>query len=60
MAPTPIISKQDILKASIQIIQEKGMDHVNARSLAKHLNCSTKPLFRIFKNMEDFLIPNFI
>lgn len=53
MPPKPMISKQDIIKAAIQIVQEHGMSNVNARSLAKVLNCSTKPLFRIYKNMEE-------
>lgn len=53
MPPKPIISKQDIIKAAIQIVQESGMSNINARSLAKVLNCSTKPLFRIYKNMEE-------
>ena len=53
MPPTPIITKQDILNAGIQLIRENGIRSVNARSLAKSLRCSTKPLFRIYKNMEE-------
>ena len=53
MPPTPIITKQDILNAGIQLIRENGIRSVNARSLAKSLSCSTKPLFRIYKNMEE-------
>ena len=52
MPPTPIITKQDILNGEIQLIRENGIRRVNARSLAKSLSCSTKPLFRIYKNME--------
>lgn len=53
MPPTPIITKQDIINAGIQLIRENGIRSVNARSLAKSLSCSTKPLFRIYKNMEE-------
>ena len=53
MPPTPIITKQDILNAGIQLIRENGIRSINARSLAKSLSCSTKPLFRIYKNMEE-------
>lgn len=53
MPPTPIITKQDILNSGIQLIRENGIRSVNARSLAKSLSCSTKPLFRIYKNMEE-------
>lgn len=53
MPPTPIITKQDIINAGIQLIRENGIRSINARSLAKSLSCSTKPLFRIYKNMEE-------
>ncbi len=53
MPPKPIISKQDIINAAIQLVRDDGMDSVNARSLASALTCSTKPLFRIYKNMEE-------
>ena len=53
MPPIQIITKQDIIAAGIQLIRENGISSVNARSLAKSLNCSTKPLFRVYKNMEE-------
>ena len=53
MPPVPVITKQDIIAAAFQLIREKGMCSVNARSLAKTLDCSTKPLFRIYENMEE-------
>lgn len=53
MPPKPIISKQDIINAAIQLVRDAGMGCVNARSLAGALTCSTKPLFRIYKNMEE-------
>lgn len=53
MPPKPIISRQDIINTAMQLVREDGMDGVNARSLASALTCSTKPLFRIYKNMEE-------
>ena len=53
MPPKPIISKQDIINAAIQLVRENGINCINARSLANTLNCSTKPLFRIYKNMDE-------
>lgn len=53
MPPKPIIDKNDILNAALELVREKGIEYINARSLAKTLNCSTKPLFRIYENMED-------
>ena len=49
----PIITKQDIINAAIQLVRENGISSVNARNLAKTLNCSTKPLFRIYTNMDE-------
>lgn len=35
------------------IIKEEGIEQLNARYLAKKLDCSTQPIFRNFKNMEE-------
>lgn len=53
MPPKPIIDKNDILIAAIKLVKENGIEYINARSLANALNCSTKPLFRIYENMDD-------
>lgn len=53
MPPKAVVNKEDILNAALRIVRERGMENVNARSLAKELNCSTRPLFRIYENMED-------
>ena len=53
MPPKPIITKQDIINAAIQLVRENGISSINARNLAKTLNCSTKPLFRIYTNMDE-------
>ncbi|MFD2693644.1 TetR/AcrR family transcriptional regulator [Sporolactobacillus shoreicorticis] len=49
----PIINKKDILSAAVKLVRTGGMESLNARSLARSLNCSTKPLFRIYQNMND-------
>ena len=53
MPPKPIIDKNNVMEAAIQLVREKGMDSINARSLAKILGCSTRPLFRIYPNMNE-------
>jgi len=53
MAPKIKISYEDIIKASIAIVREQGMEFVNARSVAAKLNCSIQPLFRTFGTMDD-------
>lgn len=53
MPPKPLISKGDIIKAAVGLVRERGIESINARSLANALNCSTRPLFRIYRNMEE-------
>mgnify|MGYP000348827463 CR=1 FL=1 len=52
MPPKPTTNKEAILNAAISIVRKEGMESVNARSIASALNCSTKPLFRIYENMD--------
>lgn len=47
------ISKDYIVKVAVKMINLKGWDALNARSLAKELSISTKPLYRIYKNMDE-------
>lgn len=53
MPPKAIVSKEDVLQASLVLIKEEGKESLNARNLATRLHCSTNPLFRLYKNMED-------
>lgn len=47
------ISKEHIVKVAVKMVMENGWNSVNARSLAKNLGVSTKPLYRIYKNMDE-------
>lgn len=47
------VTKEDILNAALSILRESGMDAVNARSLAKRLNCSTQPIYCSFRGMDE-------
>ncbi|MDR1550136.1 MAG: WHG domain-containing protein [Hungatella sp.] len=53
MPPKPKITADDILNAALSLIREYGYDSLNARRIAHVLNCSTKPLFRVYDNMES-------
>lgn len=53
MARKEMITKQDIINAAFAILQEEGIEQVTARKLAAKANCSTQPIFRIYKNMEE-------
>ncbi len=47
------ITKGKIINASIEVLRKKGTKGLNARSIAKELNCSTQPIYSTFENMED-------
>lgn len=53
MARKESITKDVIIDAAFSILQEDGIEQVTARKLAARANCSTQPIFRIFKNMEE-------
>lgn len=53
MPPKPIVSKEDVFAAALSLVRSSGMENVNARSVAEVLGCSTKPLFRLYKNMDE-------
>ena len=42
-----------ILERSFAMFCQEGMGAVNARSVAKALNCSTQPIFSYFSGMDD-------
>ncbi|MCM1262619.1 MAG: TetR/AcrR family transcriptional regulator [Butyrivibrio sp.] len=53
MARKETITKTDILNAAFEMTREEGFEHVTARTLAAKAGCSTQPIFRVYKNMEE-------
>lgn len=53
MPATIELSKEHIVKVAVKMVNETGWDSINARSLAKKLRVSTKPLYRIYNNMDE-------
>ena len=47
------MSKDHIVKVAVKMVNDNGWNSVNARSLAKALGISTKPLYRIYNNMDE-------
>lgn len=47
------IDKETIIKGAVKIVEKSGWDSINARDLAKELKISTKPLYRIYGNMDE-------
>lgn len=53
MPRTKQIEKQDILRASAEVIRQKGESALTVRSIAGVLGCSTQPLYYEFANIEQ-------
>lgn len=47
------LSKDRIVKVAVKMVNENGWNSINARSLATSLGVSTKPLYRIYANMDE-------
>lgn len=53
MARKETITKNDILNAAFEMASKEGFENVTARTLAAKAGCSTQPIFRVYKNMEE-------
>lgn len=53
MPPKVRYHKEDIIAAAFDLARGKGMQALNARSVANEIGCSTQPIFRAFENMEQ-------
>lgn len=53
MPPKPKITKEMIMTTVLEITREAGFESVNARSIAEKLQCSTRPIFTCYKNMDE-------
>ncbi len=53
MPPSRKFQREDILEITYQIVKAEGIKSVNARRIAKELNCSVQPIFHNFRDMEE-------
>lgn len=53
MAKALLLTKDNIVKAAVKLVNEQGWTELNARGLAKSIGISTKPLYRIYSNMDE-------
>lgn len=53
MPPKFKFQREEILSAALDIVRESGFSAVTARALAARLHCSVKPIFGLYKNMEE-------
>ena len=53
MTAVSLVDKKIIVNTALLMVKKNGWDSINARSLAKELGMSTKPLYRIFTGMDE-------
>ncbi len=53
MAGKSIIDKEALLKTAIIMVEQNGIESINARSLAKSAGISTKPIYRLYNSLDE-------
>ena len=53
MPPKSRITREAVVDAALEVVRESGAEAVNARSVARKLNCSTQPVMYHFATMEE-------
>ncbi len=53
MPPKAKITKEMVIDAAFEVARETGGENINARTVAKKLNCSTQPVMYHFATIEE-------
>jgi len=53
MPPKIRFSKEDIIKAAMEVLEEEGWRALTAARISKKLDCSVQPLYRAFKSLHE-------
>ncbi len=53
MPPKPKFTREEVIEAALDIVSKSGIDALTARNLAERLGCSARPIFTLFKNMDE-------
>ena len=53
MPPKAKFTREEIVDAAFQIVRRKGFDALTARSLGAELQSSPRPIFTVFRSMEE-------
>lgn len=53
MPPRAKITKDMVIDAAFKVAREAGAENINARTVAKKLNCSTQPVMYHFATIEE-------
>ena len=53
MPPKPKFTKEEIASAALALVKEQGVEALTARNLGSRLGASARPIFTVFKSMEE-------
>ena len=53
MPPKPKFTREEIIQAALTVVSQKGADALTAREVGEQLGSSARPIFTVFKNMEE-------
>lgn len=53
MPPKPKFTKDEIVAAALELVSANGIEALTARELSAYLGSSARPIFTVFKNMEE-------
>ncbi len=55
MPPKPKFTREEIIEAALKIASDKGIKALTSRELGAALGSSARPIFTVFRNMEEVL-----
>ncbi len=53
MPPKPKFTKEEIVEAALTLVSANGIEALTARELSAYLGSSARPIFTVFKSMEE-------
>ncbi len=53
MPPKPKFTKEEVVEVALELVGEKGLAALTARELGERLGSSARPIFTVFRNMEE-------
>lgn len=53
MPPKPKFTREELVDAALEIVSRGGLEALTARELGETLSSSARPIFTVFRNMEE-------
>lgn len=53
MPPKPKFNRKEIITAALEIVRKQGAEGLTTRNIGQRLGSSARPIFTVFKNMEE-------